>query len=74
MRRKRFCFTNFVYHQQKEKATPTCSYKKDMSHLMPRFTKPVKTGGKPVGLPKPLGCGFGKPPVFLSKFILNSKI
>jgi hypothetical protein len=28
------------------------------------FTKPVKTGGKPVGLPKPLGCGFGKPPVF----------
>jgi hypothetical protein len=34
-----------------------------------RFTKPVKTGGKPVGLPKPLGCGFGKPPVFISKLI-----
>jgi hypothetical protein len=28
------------------------------------FTKPVKTGGKPVGLPKPLGCGFDKPLVF----------
>jgi hypothetical protein len=26
--------------------------------------KTAKTGGKPVGLPKPLGCGFGKPPVF----------
>jgi hypothetical protein len=38
-----------------------------------RFTKLVKTGGKPVGLPKPPGYGFGKPPVFL-KFVLNLKI
>jgi hypothetical protein len=40
----------------------------------PWFTKPVKTGGKPVGLPKPPGYGFGKPPVFFSKFVQNSKI
>jgi hypothetical protein len=43
----------------------------------PWFTKPVKTGGKPVGLPKPAGCGFGKPPVFFkicSKFKKFEKI
>jgi hypothetical protein len=28
-------------------------------HSPARFTKPVKTGGKPVGLPKSPGCGFG---------------
>jgi hypothetical protein len=32
------------------------------------FTKPLKTGGKPAGLPKPPGCGFGKPPFFQNLF------
>jgi hypothetical protein len=35
-----------------------------LTYSCSRFTKPVKTGGKPVGLPKPLGCSFGKPPGF----------
>jgi hypothetical protein len=34
--------------------------------------KTGKNGGKSVGLPKPPGCDFGKPPGF-SKFVLNSK-
>jgi hypothetical protein len=46
---------------------------KSQHQRVPWFTKPVETGGKPVGLPKPPGCGFGKPPVFFSKFVLNSK-
>jgi hypothetical protein len=38
--------------------------------LHSRFTNPVKTGGKPAGLPKPPGCGFGKPLFF---FKIRSK-
>jgi hypothetical protein len=39
-------------------------------HRRSWFTKPENTGGKPVGLPKPPGCGFGKPPGF---FKIRSK-
>ena len=46
----------------------------DSDPLPPRFTKPVKTGGKPVGLPKPPGCGFGKPPVFFQNSFEIQKI
>jgi hypothetical protein len=40
----------------------------------PWFTKPLKTGGKPVGLPKPPRCGFGKPPVFFQNSFEIQKI
>jgi hypothetical protein len=40
----------------------------------PWFTKPLKTGGKPVGLPKPPGCGFGKPPGFFKIHLKFKKI
>jgi hypothetical protein len=37
------------------------------------FTKPLKTKGKLVGLPKPPGYGFGKPPGFFFKIRLEFK-
>jgi hypothetical protein len=44
---------------KQERGRQLLANKKKRHVLVPRFTKPVKTGGKPVGLPKPLGCGFG---------------
>jgi hypothetical protein len=47
---------------------------KRLRELITWFTKPLKTGGKPVGLPKPPGCGFGKPPVFFQNSFEIQKI